>query len=60
MPKPWSDKDAVPYQGGGSEDGGPVKGQTPYEMDPGTGGFRAPNPDPTSDDTAKRKPGGIA
>jgi hypothetical protein len=58
MSKPWADKDAVPFQGGAKEDGGPVKGPSPYEKEAGTGGFHPPNPNPFSDDTAKRKPGG--
>ena len=58
MPKPWADKDAVPFHGGASEDGGPVKGGEPMTQAPGDGGFRTPNPNPTSGDTAKRTPGG--
>jgi hypothetical protein len=59
MPKPWKDKSPAPYQGNDDVDGGPVKGQTPYEMDPGEGEFRTPKVAPFGDDTAKRKPGGI-
>jgi|HubBroStandDraft_4_1064222.scaffolds.fasta_scaffold1288661_2 hypothetical protein len=61
MPKPWADKDGSPWtKGPGNNDGGRVDGPTPFEKDPGDGGFHPPNPNPTADDTAKRKPGGIA
>lgn len=59
MPKPWQDKNPVPYHGDDDPDGGPVGQPSPYEMDPGEGEHRTPNENPTDDDRLK-KPGGFA
>lgn len=60
MSKPWADKDTIPYSRQTDVDGGPAGGGEPFKQNPGEGGFHTPNLNPTSDDTAKRKPGGIA
>ncbi len=59
MPKPWKDKEPAPYQRNTDVDGGPCGGPEYFEKAPGEGAFHTPNANPTSDDTAKRKPGGI-
>lgn len=49
-PKPWKDKDPVPYQGDDDSDGGPADGHhSPYHDDPGESVDMPPNEHPGGD-----------